>query len=90
MKVGQVHKRTAIFLIALKYRESGTISYGGITAMYCTQISEGYTMKVPLGILDGLAADFDRNYLLSIYRAIYICQVVNCWEAKPYLYNEAC
>ena len=67
-----------------------TISFGGILQVYCTGISEGYTMKLSLAILEGLAADFDRNYLLSIYRAIYICQVVNCWEAKPYLYNEAC
>ena len=67
-----------------------TISYGGIIAMYCVGISDGYTMKIPLQPLEGLAADFDRNYLLSIYRAIYICQVVKCWEAKPYLYNEAC
>ena len=59
-----------------------TISFGGIDAMYCIGISEGYTMAVPLGILDGLAADFDRIFLLSIYRAIYICQVVNCWKAK--------
>lgn len=28
--------------------------------MYCSGISTGYTMTVPLPILEGLAADFDR------------------------------
>lgn len=38
-----------------------TISLGGIIAMYCTGISTGYTMLVPLEILEGLAADFDGD-----------------------------
>lgn len=36
-----------------------TISLGGILAMYCTEISIGFTMGIPLEILEGLAADFD-------------------------------
>ena len=28
--------------------------------MYCTGISTGYTMLIPLEILEGLAADFDE------------------------------
>lgn len=27
--------------------------------MYCTEISIGFTMGIPLEILEGLAADFD-------------------------------
>ena len=37
-----------------------TISYGGILQVYCSEISEGYTMLLNLQILEGLAADFDR------------------------------
>lgn len=40
-----------------------TISLGGILQMYCTGISTGYTMLVPLEILEGLAADFDGDTL---------------------------
>ena len=29
--------------------------------MYCTGISTGYTMLLSLQVLEGLAADFDRN-----------------------------
>ena len=28
--------------------------------MYCAKISSGFTMAIPLPILEGLAADFDR------------------------------
>ena len=28
--------------------------------MYCVKISSGFTMAIPLPILEGLAADFDR------------------------------
>ena len=31
--------------------------------MYCSKISTGYTMAVPLPILEGLAADFDGDTL---------------------------
>ena len=37
-----------------------TITYGGILFMYCAKISSGFTMAIPLPILEGLAADFDR------------------------------
>lgn len=38
-----------------------TISYGGILQMYVSKISTGYTMAIPLPILEGLAADFDGD-----------------------------
>ena len=28
--------------------------------MYCSKISDGFTMSISLPILEGLAADFDR------------------------------
>ena len=28
--------------------------------VYCTKIADGYVMQIPLPILKGLAADFDR------------------------------
>lgn len=31
--------------------------------MYCTGISIGYTMMIPLPVLEGLAADFDGDTL---------------------------
>lgn len=40
-----------------------TISLGGILQMYCTEISVGFTMGIPLEILEGLAADFDGDTL---------------------------
>ena len=49
-----------------------TISYGGILQVYCSAIAEGFTMKLNLQVLEGLAADFDKP--LSIYKEIYICQ----------------
>ena len=42
------------------YPNSKTITYGGIDFMYCVKISSGFTMAIPLPILEGLAADFDR------------------------------
>ena len=47
-----------------------TINYGGILQMYCSGISTGYTMLVPLQILEGLAADFDRNYCPHVEQSI--------------------
>ena len=47
--------------IPILINRNPTISYGGILCMYCTGISTGFTMSVPLEILEGLAADFDRN-----------------------------
>ena len=55
--------------IPILINRNPTIAYGGILQMYCSGISEGYTMLVPLQILEGLAADFDRD--LSSYRVIY-------------------
>lgn len=46
--------------IPILINRNPTICYGGILAMYCTKISNGFTMAVPLEILEGLAADFDR------------------------------
>ena len=46
--------------IPILINRNPTISYGGILCMYCTGISTGFTMSVPLEILEGLAADFDR------------------------------
>lgn len=40
-----------------------TIALGGILQMYCTGISEGYVMLMPLEVLEGLAADFDGDTL---------------------------
>ena len=44
-----------------------TISYGGILRMNVTGISEGYTMLIPLQVLEGLAADFDGDTLNILY-----------------------
>ena len=49
--------------IPILINRNPTITYGGILAMYCTEISTGYTMAVPLAILEGLAADFDGDTL---------------------------
>ena len=46
--------------ISVLINRNPTISYGGILAVYCTKIAEGYTMALNLQILEGLAADFDR------------------------------
>ena len=47
-----------------------TISYGGILQVYCSAIAEGFTMKLNLQVLEGLAADFDRNYCPHVERSI--------------------
>ena len=49
--------------IPILINRNPTISLGGILMMYCTEISVGYTMGVPLEILEGLAADFDGDTL---------------------------
>lgn len=49
--------------IPILINRNPTITYGGILAMYCTKISTGFTMAVPLAILEGLAADFDGDTL---------------------------
>ena len=38
-----------------------TISLGGILQMYVSDIIYNYTMTLPVEILEGLAADFDRT-----------------------------
>lgn len=38
-----------------------TINYSSILQMYCTKMTSGYTMGIPLQILKGLGADFDFN-----------------------------
>ncbi len=44
-----------------------TLMIGGILMMYCTEICEGYTMKIPLEVLKGLEADFDGDTLTILY-----------------------
>ena len=46
--------------IPLLINRNPTISYGGIIQVYCSGVSNGFTMAVSLPILEGLAADFDR------------------------------
>lgn len=54
----EVHKRTALELRSNV--NTLTISLGGIIMVYCAKIADGFTMQIPLQILEGLAADFDR------------------------------
>lgn len=44
-----------------------TISFGGIICMHCIGISTGYTLEMPLAVLDGLGADFDGDTLNIMY-----------------------
>lgn len=46
--------------IPLLINRNPTIALGGILAMHCTKIADGFVMQIPLPILEGLAADFDR------------------------------
>lgn len=46
--------------IPILINRNPTINLGGIIQMYCTGISTGYTMLIPLEVLEGLAADFDK------------------------------
>ena len=46
--------------IPLLINRNPTISLGGIIQVYCAKIADGFTMQIPLQILEGLAADFDR------------------------------
>ena len=46
--------------IPLLINRNPTISLGGIVQTYCAKIADGFTMQIPLQILEGLAADFDR------------------------------
>ena len=55
----EVHKRTAYELRS--YVNILTISLGGIIQVYCAKIADGFTMQIPLQILEGLAADFDGD-----------------------------
>ena len=48
-----------------------TIAFGGILSMRVTGISTGYTMLLPLQVLEGLAADFDRINCPYIEKFIY-------------------
>ena len=47
--------------IPLLINRNPTINYGGILCMYCSKISDGFTMSISLPILEGLAADFDST-----------------------------
>lgn len=49
--------------IPILINRNPTIAYGGIIQAYCSGISKGYTMLIPLQILEGLAADFDGDTL---------------------------
>ena len=55
--------------IPILINRNPTISLGGILQVYCTEISIGYTMCLPVEILEGLAADFDGDTLnkLGLY-----------------------
>jgi len=44
-----------------------TIAYGGILQCYCIGIGHGYTMSMPLSVLNGLAADFDGDTLNVLF-----------------------
>ena len=47
--------------IPILINRNPTIALGGILQMYCTEIAVGFTMGIPLEILEGLAADFDGD-----------------------------
>lgn len=49
--------------IPILINRNPTICFGGIVQMYCVGVSVGYTMAIPLEILEGLAADFDGDTL---------------------------
>lgn len=49
--------------IPILINRNPTIALGGILQMYCTEIAVGFTMGIPLEILEGLAADFDGDTL---------------------------
>ena len=49
--------------IPILINRNPTISYGGIIQMYVVKICTGYTMAIPLEVLEGLAADFDGDTL---------------------------
>lgn len=53
--------------IPLLINRNPTIALGGILAMYCTKIADGFVMQIPLPILEGLAADFDGDTLNILY-----------------------
>lgn len=58
--------------LPLLINRNPTISYGSIFQMYCVKMTDGYTMGVPLQILEPMAADFDGdvlNVLLIINQA---------------------
>ena len=46
--------------IPILINRNPTIALGGILQMYCSGIAEGYVMLMPLEVLEGLAADFDK------------------------------
>ena len=46
--------------IPILINRNPTINLGGVIQVYCVKISSGFTMAIPLPILEGLAADFDR------------------------------
>lgn len=45
--------------LPLLINRNPTIAFGSIFMMYCTKMTEGYTMGIPLQVLKPLAADFD-------------------------------
>lgn len=63
--------------LPLLINRNPTIQYGSIFQMYCTKITSGYTMGIPLQILKPLAADFDgrcsKDATLSHTRVI-VCE----------------
>ena len=62
-----------------------TINYSSILQMFCTKMTSGYTMGIPLQILKGLGAD-KRHVIRHICQSPTYWQqsaknLFNCWKA---------
>lgn len=64
-----------------------TIALGGVIQMFCTGISKGFTLELPLEDLESMGADFDGDQWshITLYKVTYMAVLVNCWKAKPLL-----
>ena len=68
-----------------------SIQYGSILQMFCADISESYSMEIPLQVLPLLAADFDV-YITSVntfaipcgYNILYIIANGKSWIRLVY------
>ena len=52
--------------LPLLINRNPTISFSSILQMYCTKMTSGYTMGIPLQILKGLGADFDCDVYMPV------------------------